>query len=222
MSSVGRPMREQGEAAAPVPRSSELLLAIAGEQQDERITIGEIVDGLRDRAYGLVFVLLALPNIIPAPPGLGGAFGLIMAVFAGQLLLGAAEPRLPGLVRRWSFPRTRFRRLLARAQPFLARLERYCRPRWPALTTRSVERGLGLLFLALGLAIALPVPLTGAPLALSAVLLALGMLKRDGPIILAGTIATLVTLPIVGLVSLFYAVSFDRAFDLILSTASVP
>jgi hypothetical protein len=48
------------------------------------------------------------------------------------------------------------------------------------------------------------------------------MLKRDGPIILAGTIATLVTLPIVGLVSLFYAVSFDRAFDLILSTASVP
>jgi hypothetical protein len=112
--------------------------------------------------------------------------------------------------------------LLARAQPFLARLERYCRPRWPALTTRSVERGLGLLFLALGLAIALPVPLTGAPLALSAVLLALGMLERDGPIILAGTIATLVTLPIVGLVSLFYAVSFDRAFDLILSTGSVP
>jgi hypothetical protein len=145
-----------------------------------------------------------------------------MTVFAGQLLLGATEPRLPGFVRRWSIPRTRFRHLLARAQPFLARLERYCRPRWPALATRSVERGLGLLFLALGLAITLPVPLTGPPLALATVLLALGMLERDGPVLLAGTIATLVTLPVVGLTSLLYAISFDRAFDLILSGGSVP
>ncbi|HEY9549222.1 MAG TPA: exopolysaccharide biosynthesis protein, partial [Kiloniellaceae bacterium] len=99
--SAFRPLVRQRADAAAVLRSSELLLAIAADRHDPRITIGEIVDGLRDRAYGLVFVLLALPNIVPAPPGLGGAFGGIMAVFAGQLLFGSIEPRLPGFVRRW-------------------------------------------------------------------------------------------------------------------------
>lgn len=216
MSALG-PALQEGIPDAPVPRSSELLLTIAAGQGGDRVTVGEIVDGLRDRAYGLVFVLLALPNIIPALPGLGGAFGLVMTVFAVQLLFGAAEPLLPGFVRRWSFPRVRCQHLLTRAQPLLARLERYCRPRWPALTSRLVERGLGLLFLVVGLAIALPIPLTGAPPAVAAVLLALGILERDGLVILIGTIVALATLGVVALASVVYAVSFDRVVDLMFS-----
>lgn len=212
MSALGPALRE-GIPDAPVPRSSQLLMTIAAGQGGDRVTVGEIVDGLRDRAYGLVFVLLALPNIVPAPPGLGGAFGLVMTIFAVQLLFGAPEPRLPGFVRRWSFPRARCQHLLTRAQPFLARLERYCRPRWPALTSRRVERGLGLLFLVAGLAIAQPIPLTGAPPAVAVVLLALGILERDGLVILAGAIVAFATLAVVVLTSVVYAVGFDRIVD---------
>src|SRR3546814_6788639 len=57
----------------------------------------------------------------------------------------------------------------------------------------------------------LPLPLTGAPPALAAVLMALGILERDGLVIAAGVVAALAALPFVGLASLLYAASFDRS-----------
>jgi hypothetical protein len=216
MTSVEAPEQEAA-GTAPVPRSSELLRTIVGQGAAPRVAVGEIVDGLRDRAYGLLFILLALPNVLPAPPGLGGAFGLVMAVFAVQLILGAAEPRLPRFVRRWSFPRPGVQRLLVRAQPFLSWLERYCRPRWGGLASRTVERLIGSLVLLLAFAIALPLPMTGAPPAIAVIVLALGLLERDGAAILLGALAALAALAIVSLALSFYAVSLHRIADYVVS-----
>ncbi len=37
-------------------------------QEGERLTVGDIVAVLRDRAFALLVVLLGLPNCLPMPP----------------------------------------------------------------------------------------------------------------------------------------------------------
>jgi hypothetical protein len=185
-------------------RSSELILRIAAAGGDDRISVGEIVDGLRDRAYGLLLILLAVGSMIPGPPGMASVFGIVMTIFAGQLVLGADEPRLPTVVRRRSFSRAQFFRVLQRAQPLLARIERYCRPRWPRLASPGVERLAGVLVLILAIAIALPVPFSGGPLALAVVVLALGLLERDGVVVLLGLLASAGALGVLALLATIY------------------
>lgn len=196
-------MAEEAEAELSL-RSSELILQIAAAEGEEQISIGEIVDGLRDRAYGLLLILLAVGSILPGPPGMASAFGIVMTIFAAQLVFGAVEPRLPGVIRRRSFSRAQFFRLLQRAHPHLAWIERYCRPRWPHLASPGVERLAGILLLVLAVAIALPVPFSGGPLALAVVVLALGILERDGAVVLLGVATSAAALAVLVLLARLY------------------
>ena len=50
------------------PRTSELLLrALHGDT--ERVTVGEILDALDNRAFGLATLIFSIPSIVPMPPG---------------------------------------------------------------------------------------------------------------------------------------------------------
>ncbi|MGH6960902.1 MAG: exopolysaccharide biosynthesis protein, partial [Dongiaceae bacterium] len=60
-----------------------------------------------------------------------------------------------------------------------------CR-RFPALTSRSMERLIGAVCLVLAVLISLPIPFTGIPLAVPVIVLSLGIIERDGAFILFG------------------------------------
>ncbi len=70
--------------------------------------------------------------------------------------------------------------------PWLARLERALRPRWPELLGPMAERLAGLLAILLGLLLSLPIPLTNIPLAVPLVLIGLGLAERDGVMLAIG------------------------------------
>lgn len=164
--------------------ASELLAELANAFPDERITVGELLDRLEGRAFGLLLLLLAVPNCIPNIPGISTIFGVLLAAPALQMIMGSAKPWLPNRVRAWSFQREHLQMAIKGAVPILRRIERLIQPRWtwavqPPLT---IYFGLQTLFLA-GVLI-MPIFLGNFGPGLTVAATALALLQRDGRLLL--------------------------------------
>ena len=158
-------------------------------QEGERLTVGDIVAVLRDRAFALLVVLLGLPNCLPMPPPIPLLCGLLLALVALQLMLGRPAPWLPKALLRRSIKRTDVRRAVTRAVPILRRLERWSRPRVSVFETALGMRGMGIVLLALALALIVAAPIVGQiPLGLAVCLVGLGLVERDGLVVLGGLV----------------------------------
>jgi hypothetical protein len=167
-------------------RTSDFLREFAAAHGGPRVTLGEVIDALGERGFGLLILLLALPNVVPGPamPGFSAAFAIPLSFLAAQLAGGRDEPRLPAWLLRRSMTLAGFRQLVAYAAPPIRRVERWLRPR-PGLPER---RWLGLALLLLTLALAVPIPFANVPPALALVVIALGLIEKDGGAVRAGLV----------------------------------
>jgi hypothetical protein len=184
------------EAVPPSAKLSTKLEGLAAGTSD-RITVGEIADGLGQRSFGALFLAFAFPNMLPMPPGASAVLGAPLIVLSAQFMLGR-HAWLPGPIARRSLRRDDFAGLVRRAVPWLERAERLLRPRLPALAGSRAEPIIGVLLLALSVLLALPIPLGNFLPALAICLFALGVLERDGLWVLAGTGAFVVAFSVVG------------------------
>lgn len=179
------PRHNQEPGAA---RVSELLEALSLGRGEDRVSVGDLVDVLRDRAFGLLILVLALPNALPGPsiPGVSTLLGIPLVLVALQMALGRRDPWLPLRVRGWSLPRSRLRRVLQASLPWLRRLERLFRPRLCYFADARADRWVGGLVVVLAAVMALPIPLGNLPSALGIVVAALGLLEDDGLAVAVG------------------------------------
>jgi hypothetical protein len=159
----------------------------------ERLAVGDLLDALGDQSFGLLILLLALPNVVPGPlvPGFSVPFALGIAALGVQLAVGLHTPRLPRRLKRLSMPQRRFHRLVDRAEPLLLRVERWLKPRPSGLTDGVGERLVGVALVALSLVLALPVPFGNSPIGVSIIIVALGLLEGDGVALTVGLVAGL-------------------------------
>src|SRR5215210_5832698 len=97
------------------------------ERPSERLTVGDIVAVLRDRAFAVLVVLLGLPNCLPMPPPIPLVCGLLLALVAVQIIAGRPAPWLPRSLLHRSIPRADVERAVLRAAPVFRRLERFSR-----------------------------------------------------------------------------------------------
>ncbi|HEX5125067.1 MAG TPA: exopolysaccharide biosynthesis protein, partial [Rhodanobacteraceae bacterium] len=63
--------------AADRTRTTALLSRALEASSGEKITIGEFLDPLGERAFGFLVLILAIPNFIPVPIGVGGVMGVL-------------------------------------------------------------------------------------------------------------------------------------------------
>ena len=54
----------------------------------ERISVGEIAEGLGHRSFGALMIAFAFPNMLPLPPGASAVLGAPLIVLSAQLMLG--------------------------------------------------------------------------------------------------------------------------------------
>ncbi|MBA3848577.1 MAG: exopolysaccharide biosynthesis protein exod [Opitutus sp.] len=173
---------------APRKLSEEIALLTA-RASDRPLTLREVIYVLRGRAYLLLVVLLALPFLTPIPlPGLSTPFGLAIALIALRLTLGQ-RPWLPKKLQRTQLPAGFLLKVFRVAAKILHLLERLLRPRWTALTGTPLLNQLHalLMLLAAGaLLLPLPIPFTNSFPAWAVLLIAGGLLERDGLAVLLG------------------------------------
>lgn len=169
-------------------RTSQILLALASQPGD-RLTVRDIMAVLQDRAFALLIVLLGLPNCLPMPPPIPLVCGLLLALVAIQILFGRDAPWLPGALMNRSLARVDVERAVGRAMPAFRKLERFSRPRMTFLDTPLAMRVMGAIILIMALGLLFAPPFVGQiPLGLAVCLVGLGLVERDGLVIIGGLI----------------------------------
>lgn len=157
----------------------------------ERATAGEIIDALGERAFGLSIIVIMAPVCLPMPPGVPTIAGVILAMFAIQLILGFKRPWLPRWIRKLSITRRKLLAGIEGLEKRLAWVEAIARPRFLFMTRGLGARLIGVALLVLAFILILPIPFLGnLPPALAASILALALAQRDGLIALVGFAAT--------------------------------
>ena len=164
---------------------SEILRALADDQSNERISIGDLLKALGDRAIGALLFIFAFPNVLPMPPGTSAVLGAPLIFLAAQLAFNL-KPWLPAIIAKRSMSRHDFQTLIGRIGPWLDRAEKLLRPRASALALPPMEYAVGFICLLLAVVVVLPIPFGNMLPALAISMLALGVLERDGYWVLAG------------------------------------
>lgn len=167
--------------------TSAILLELA-VRPNERLTIGELLDALRQQAFAALILVLGLPNCLPMPPPIPLLFGFLLCFVALQMVVGRSRPWLPKRILNRSMARADFARAVGRAMPTLLKLEHWSRPRLTFFGTPLGLRLVGGVVLVISLALLVAAPIIGQiPLGLAACLVGLGLVERDGLLVIGGT-----------------------------------
>lgn len=173
---------------APPRKLSEELVRLQERSRTQVLTLRDVILALGGRAYSLLLILLALPFITPIPlPGLSTPFGLAIGLIALRLALGQ-RPWLPKKLQRRKIPAGFFEKLVKVAARVIRYLEKFLRPRLAIVTEFGWARqihALLMLLAAIALLLPLPIPFTNSFPAWVVLLMAGGLLERDGAFVIA-------------------------------------
>lgn len=186
---------QRSHAPGKLPLSV-VLRILSSDLSRERISVGDLLSALGDRALGALMFVFAIPNVLPTPPGTSAVLGAPLIFLAAQVTFGR-RPWLPAIISQRSISREDFHVLIRRIAPWLERAEKLLKPRASVLTMPPMEYLVGLICLLLALVLVLPIPLGNMLPALAISLMALGLLERDGVWISAGLIMAVVSMVVV-------------------------
>ncbi len=152
------------------------------------MSIGQIEAELKGRGFDILIMLMAIPFVVPILPGLSTPFGLAIAMM-GIRLASLKRPWLPKFVLARRIEKKPLLRIITAMRLFARKLERLVKPRmlfvlqWPMMPSLI---GIAIASGGFILALPLPIPFSNTLPAFSVLLLAAGMMERDGLLILAG------------------------------------
>lgn len=172
------------------------MVTLADDHRRERIFVSDLFHAMEDSAAVTLILLFALPNLVPVPPGTSMILGTPLLFLTIEWALGK-RPWLPGALARRSMSRIKFASMVHRAAPWMERVDRLLKPRFPILACPSAARPAAALCVVLALIIVLPIPLGNMPPAWAISIIALGMLRRDGILVLAGVATGLASIALV-------------------------
>ena len=183
--------------------SALLLQAVRGE--GERVTVGEILDALDARAFGLATLIFSLPSVVPMPPGVPTVVGIALLIVSVQMVIGRHELWLPGFLTKRSFSRAALVREFEKLAPRLEAVEKIAKPRLMFMTGKIGTVAIGLVVLFMALVLILPLPPGGNfPPALACAILGMGLAERDGIIVLFGLVVSVAAMFAVSVVTVLF------------------
>lgn len=172
----------------------ELLTSLDEEHQGNDVSIDDILKTFESRGFGPLLVIPSLLALVCPIPGIPTACGLFMALVSIQQAFGRKHPWLPKRLRHVSIGADRFHRMVVRVKPWAGRLEHLFRPRLVFMDTPAARRVIAILVTLLSLSMA-PLELLPFAAALPSgmlLLIALGMIARDGLFMLIGLVIAVV------------------------------
>ena len=167
---------------------SDRLDLLAAEATETSVTLDWVLGQLHERAFGLFLLILALPCCIPFLYGIPQVVALPLMFVSVQILAGRGAPWLPARLGARTVSSASLVSLEARAGPWLRRIEAISRPRLRALTRAPADRVVGLALVIFSASILVPLPGTNTVPGFAVVVVAMGLLQRDGVLVILGSI----------------------------------
>jgi len=173
---------------------SQRLAQIIEEEGPERLTFSDLAARLHSRAWGGLLFIFGGINTLPLPPGTNMFFAIPLVIVAAQMAFGRASPWFPTRIDRRGVTRAELERLIHKMTWLEARVERIFKPRLPRLTGPTAARLISFACFILSIAAAIPIPAVHVAPAGTIVLFALGLIYRDGLLVIAAVFAAVVAL----------------------------
>ena len=173
-------------------RTSDVLNRLAAAPGDQ-LSVATIFASLGDKAFALLIVILGVPNCIPMPPPIPILCGFLLIGVAVQIGIGLPSPWAPRFILARTVEQKHVQRAAARAMPLVLKMERFSRTRlhyaWPGLGHILIA----LLLATLSLGVITAAPFIGQiPWGLAVCLMGLGLVERDGVLIIGSIAAALI------------------------------
>ena len=166
---------------------SEILELFIATHQEEEITIRAMVKAFGERAFGFLTLIFALICIVPLPiPGIHMLLSIPLFYLSAQQMIGRKEVWFPDKILDYKIPRKAFEDMSHKAMPWIVKVENISKPRLEFLTHRFWFCFFGAVMFYITAFISIPLPLTNLIPAVGIVLMALGILNRDGITLLIG------------------------------------
>jgi len=177
----------------------EQLQSLIARLPDGDVRVGPLVDELGTQGMLLLVILLTLVFLIPVSiPGVSTVFGAVI-VLVGIARMANRALWLPDAVRRRTVPAGRLRGALDTGLTWVRRLERITRP--GRLSRLTDGRAMGLVndsALVLGAVLLMApfgfIPFSNTIPGVALMCLAIGLLQRDGLMVLLGHVANVLTM----------------------------
>lgn len=158
--------------------------------QGERLSIADLMEGLGERSFGSLLLVLALPATL-LPPLASAVLGAPLLLISTQLLIRRARPWLPKGLSRLSLEQARAKIVLCRTAKTVEQLETASRPRLDALLHPWHARLVAVGCMGLSTVLMLPTPIAHTAAGLGIGAFAAGLMQRDGLALLAGWLLTI-------------------------------
>lgn len=167
---------------------SDRLDQLVADATSDHVTLDWVLAQLHERAFGLFLLILALPCCIPFLYGIPQVVSLPLMFVSAQILMGRRVPWLPQKLGQRKVSTSGLQSLAQRAGPWLRRIEAISRPRLAALTQAPMDRLVGLALVLFSASILVPLPGTNTVPGFAVVLVAMGLLQRDGVLVMLGSV----------------------------------
>jgi len=185
--------------------SSLLSKLIQNREESSRISIAEICEILGHQGIVLLLVLFSFPMAIPLPypPGLTTILGLPLLYCSVELILKKNNIVLPKKIRDKTIKISHLNFTITKLVKLFEIIEKYTKPRLLILSSSRGEQVIGLISLLCAICITLPIWFGNAVPALGIFMMAFGLDRKDGLVILLGILTSIFGLFIAGTVVVF-------------------
>jgi hypothetical protein len=212
-------MRDVVGSAAATERISDALRRLLREANGQAMTVREMVKILHGRGLQFVVILLCLPFLAPVTiPGISMPFGLAIALSGLRIAFGH-RPWLPEFIlnHRISFPV--LEKMVHFGCAIYEKVEKVIRARlYIFLDGPGMGMMIGLAIALSGVFLSLPIPppfpLTNTIPGFAIICLSLGLMERDGGLILCGYVLTVIAAIYVGMIGFLGKAGVDQLWQI--------
>ena len=212
-------MRDAVGSSGAAERISDALRRLLREADGRPLTIREMIEILHGRGLQFVVILLCLPFLAPVTvPGISIPFGLAIALCGLRIAFGH-KPWLPAFILNRSISYSVLERMVHFGCAIYEKVEKVIRPRLGFLLAgpgmgMMIGSAIALSGVFLSLPIPPPFPLTNTIPGFAIICLSLGLMERDGGLILCGYLLTSIAAIYVALIALLGKAGFDHLWKM--------
>lgn len=171
------------------------------------VSLDELMSAMGRSSIAFAILILSLPALTPIPGPFGLVFGSCLAIVSLQIIAGFRRIWLPQFLGRRQISGSTIDLMVRYTAPMVARVETLLRKnRMRHLAGPRAQAFLGVPVLLLAIAVALPIPFGNLLPVAALVMIALGLMERDGLVAILGVAMGVVALGATG--GLVYAAAW--------------
>jgi len=191
-------------------KTSEHLLKLK-EHKGDKIKVGEIIEGFHDAGFAILIIIFSIPVALPLPAvGVASILAIPVVILCAQLAVGRKSPWLPSKIANKEISMSFLNKAVDKAIPYFEKIEMLLKPRLSIFSGILGEKIIGTACLICSISVLMPLPFSNTVPSMGIVAMAIGLIERDGIIIIGGMMIGALGISLTVLIFIVGKEVFDR------------